>query len=72
MSKVSLFDKERNQYVCLEKNKKYYAKIELCSDGKYYKSSLPWNFLKTIEANNVKVYHGIIESENSVPIKVLE
>lgn len=36
------------------------------------KPDLTKEVLKTIEANNVKVYHGIITSNNKIPIKVLK
>lgn len=59
-------------YANLESKVDYYAKLKLVSDSSNYKYDLPRNILKTIEINKAKVYHGIIESKNSVPVKVLE
>ncbi len=66
------FDEVRQGFVNLDLNKNYYSKLTIASDSTNYKNVLSKDILKTIEANNVKVYHGIIESKNSVPIKVLE
>lgn len=51
-------------------NNSYFAKMYLFSDSLRYKKQLPKNILRTIEENKVKIYHGIIESENIVPIKI--
>ncbi len=50
----------------------YYATLSIASDSTNYKNDLPRDILKTIEANHVKVYHGIVESSNKVPIKIIE
>lgn len=59
-------------YANLKKNRKYKSFFSIISDSTNYKKELPSYILKTIEVNNVKVYHGIIESKNKVPIKVIE
>ncbi|OCB75408.1 hypothetical protein [Flavobacterium crassostreae] len=72
LNKPINFDAVRQGYVSLDSNKKYYSKLSIASDSSNYKNVLPNDILKTIEANNVKVYNGIIESKNKVPIKILE
>lgn len=52
-------------------DKNYYATLSIASDSSNYKKILPKNILKTIEKNKIKVYHGIIESENKINIKIL-
>lgn len=59
-------------YADLKGKTSYRGKLSIASDSTNYKNVLPRNILETIKANNVKVYHGIIESKNIVPIKVLE
>lgn len=59
-------------YADLKKGMNYYAKLSIASDSSNYKNDLPRDILKTIKANNVKVYHGIIESSNKVPINLIE
>lgn len=66
------YEDTRMYYAHLKKSIKYSSKFFIPSDSSNYKSELPKDILKTIEINNVKVYHGIIESKNKVPIKVLE
>jgi hypothetical protein len=66
------YDTDRIGYADLKKGNEYYSKLYLASDSTTVKSELPRHILKTIEANHVKVYHGIIESKNRIPIKVLE
>lgn len=66
------YEDTRFNYAHLKNNMKYSSKFFIPSDSSNYKSELPNDILKTIEANNVKVYNGIIESKNKVPIKVLE
>jgi hypothetical protein len=51
-------------------NKNYYATLSIASDSSNYRKILPRNILKTIEKNNIKVYHGVLESENKVSIKI--
>ena len=72
-------DNSNNQYnqssfvsIDYNSNKNYYATLSIASDSSNYKKILPNNILKTIEKNKIKVYHGIIESENKVPIKILD
>lgn len=60
-----------NESIELTKGK-YEALFFIHSDSTNYKKRLPRNVLKTIDANNIKVYHGIIESSNKVPIKIIE
>lgn len=74
---INLTDTIRNEdfrigYANLKRRTSYCGKLSIASDSVNYKNVLPRTILQTIEANNVKVYHGIIESKNSVPIKVLE
>ena len=72
LNKPTVIDGVRQGFVSLDSNKKYYAKLSIASDSSNYKNVLPRDILKTIKENNVKVYHGIIESKNRVPIKILE
>jgi len=72
LSNVVVFDDDRNNYVSLDKNGKYYAKILLTSDNSLYKSSLPWDVLKSIEVNKAEVFNGLIESKNKVNVRVLD
>ena len=72
LNKPTPIDGVRQGFVDLESNNKYYSKLSIASDSTNYKNVLPKDILKTIEANNVKVYHGTIESKNKVPIKVIE
>jgi hypothetical protein len=66
------YEDTRINYAHLKKNKKYYSRFFIPSDSTDFKHELPKDILKTIEANNVKVYHGILESKNKVPVKVIE
>ncbi|WPO76866.1 hypothetical protein [Flavobacterium sp. KACC 22761] len=66
------FDGVREGYVNLNSRKEYYAKLSIASDSSNYKYVLPNDILNTIKDNNVKVYHGILKSTNTVPIKVLD
>jgi hypothetical protein len=72
LNKPIKYNGNRLYYADLESKTNYYAKLKIVSDSSNYKNDLPRDILKTIEANNAKVYHGIIESKNRVPIKVLE
>jgi hypothetical protein len=58
--------------VNLDKNKRYFFKILIYSDSTNYKKFLSRPILKTIDENNYKVYHGIIESKNTVPIEFVK
>ncbi|HEU4496924.1 MAG TPA: hypothetical protein VFR70_07725 [Flavobacterium sp.] len=71
LNKPTVIDGVRQGFVNLDSNKKYYSILSIASDSSNYKNVLPTDILQTIKANNVKVYHGIIESKNKVPIKVL-
>lgn len=42
------------------------------SDSTNYKKFLSRPILKTIDENNYKVYHGIIESKNTLPIEFVK
>jgi len=72
ISDTILDENFRGGFADLKKGVNYYAKLSIASDSTNYKNDLPRAILKSIEANHVKVYHGIIESKNKVPIKVLE
>jgi hypothetical protein len=72
LNKPTVIDGVREGFVSLDNNTKYYATLSIASDSSNYKDVIPKDILKTIEANNVKVYHGIIESKDKVPVKVLE
>ena len=65
-------DGDRSKIVKLEKNSKYFSKILINSDSTNYKAYIPWDVLQTIKKNDIKIYHGIIESKNIIPIKILE
>jgi hypothetical protein len=64
-------DDFRLGYPIIKKGGNYYAKLSIASDSSNYKNDLPRYILETIKENKVKVYHGIIESKNEVPIKVI-
>lgn len=66
------YEDMRLNYAKIYSNTKYYCKLQLASDSLNYRKILPKHIIKTIEANNVKVFHGIIESSNTVPVKVIE
>lgn len=66
------YEDTRINYAHLKRYTKYYSNFYIPSDSTAYEKELPEDVLKTIKVNNVKVYHGIIESKNKVPIKVLE
>jgi hypothetical protein len=65
-------DRIRLGYVDLSPDKKYYSKLTIASDSSNYRDVLPKDILQTIKTNKVKVYHGVLESKNTVPIKVLK
>ncbi|THD29697.1 MAG: hypothetical protein DI588_18435 [Flavobacterium johnsoniae] len=56
----------------IEKNKEYFAKIFIYSDTTNYKKNLSRTDLKIINENGYDIYHGIIESKNKVPIKIVD
>lgn len=72
IKKFHEFDGNRAGFVDLNSNKKYYATLSIASDRFISSDKLPRDILKTIEANNVKIYQGRIESKNKIPIKVIK
>lgn len=73
INKPIKYNGNRSNYASLEsKVDYYYAKLKIISDSSNYKNDLPRDILQTIKANNAKVYHGVIESKNKVPVKVLD
>lgn len=72
MKKYHNFDGNRIGFVKLNPDKKYSASLSIASDRLLANDKLPRDILKTIEVNKVKIYHGVIESKNKVPIKVIE
>jgi hypothetical protein len=66
------FPESNYSFVNLEKNKKYHFKMLLYSDSTYNKKFLSRPIIKTIKENNYKIYHGIIESKNTVPLKIVD
>lgn len=71
MKKFHKFDGNRNGFISLKTGKDYYATLSISSDRLMSSSKLPRDVLETIKANDIKIYHGIIQSKNKVPIKVL-
>lgn len=65
------YEDARLNYAKIYNDKKYNARLELVSDSSNYKKVLPNQILKRIKQNKVKVYHGIIQSKNNIPVKVL-
>ncbi|KQB37712.1 hypothetical protein [Flavobacterium aquidurense] len=63
------FPESNYSFVHLYKNKKYVFKMLIYSDSTDYMKFLPRPILKTINENKYKVYHGIIESKNNVPVR---
>lgn len=55
-----------------DNNKKYSLRIFIHSDSTNYKNILSRTDIRTVEDNSYEVYHGIIESVNTVPVKVLD
>lgn len=66
------YEDARINYAHLKANVKYYSRFFIPSDSSTYREDLPSNVLKSIKANNARVYHGILESKNKVPVKVME
>lgn len=66
------FDSNRDGLINLDKKNNYYCKLILVCDSTNYKKKLPRDILKTLETNNIKVYHGIIESTTKIPIKIID
>lgn len=60
----------RLKYPLLNPRKKYHAKLFIASDTANVQENLPREILKTIKENNVKIYHGVLES-NIIPIKLI-
>lgn len=61
----------RHGYPELKPNINYKAFLSIASDTTKHRENLPREILKTIKANNAKIYHGVLTSQ-SVPLKVLE
>lgn len=57
-------------YGIVDSGKKYNAKLYFASDTTKSKVNLPREVLQTMKDNNVKIYHGELES-NVIPVKVL-
>lgn len=66
------YEDMRLNYAKIYSNKKYYCNLQLASDSSNYRKDLPKYILKRIKENNAEVFHGIIESSNTVPVKVIE
>lgn len=56
----------------LKNDKKYFATLSLVSDTTNAGKNLPNNVLRTIKANNAKIYKGIITSVNKIPVIIIE
>ncbi len=65
-------DKRGPEYVFLNKEKVYKTFMSITIDTTNIKSQLTHSQLKTIKENNYILYHGTLESVNSVPIKFIE
>lgn len=72
LNRPTSFDAVREGFVSLNRDKDYFSKLSIASDSLNYKYVLPRDILQTIKRNNVKVYHGIIESKNLIPVKVID
>lgn len=66
------YEDTRMNYAHLKESIKYYSTFFIPSDSTDFKKELPTNILQTIETNNVKVYNGVIESKNIIPVKVID
>lgn len=66
------FPNSNYSYVNLKKDKKYNFKIIMYSDSTNYKKILSREMLKNLKENNYRVYHGIIESKNTIPVEVID
>lgn len=56
----------------IEKKKKYYADFFIPCDSSKIKKFLSWEDLSNIKEKNAVIFHGIIYSNNKVPLEVLE
>lgn len=63
---------DRIRFAKVNAETSYYAKLFIASDSTNFKKVLPRHILQRIKENSVTVYHGLIESDNSVPVKVLK
>ncbi|KGO92655.1 hypothetical protein [Flavobacterium subsaxonicum] len=70
INKAVGYEAVRVGLITLDKNKHYKATVSMFSDSTRYKDVLPRDILKTLKANNIKVYHGDIKS-NKLPVKVM-
>lgn len=66
------YEEMRLNYAKIYSNQKYHCNIQLISDSSNYRKDLPKYILKRIKENNAEVFHGIIESSNTIPVKVIE
>ncbi|KOS06965.1 hypothetical protein AM493_13685 [Flavobacterium akiainvivens] len=57
-----------NYQVVLDSKEKYYAEIELDSDGTDYQNKISRTDLKTIRDNGYTVFNGTITSKNKIPV----
>lgn len=72
LKKPSNFDRVRQGFVDFKESVDYRCNLTISSDSTNYQRVLPRDILQTIKNNNVKVYHGIIRSKNTIPVKVIE
>jgi len=66
------FPNSNYSFVNFEKNKKYHFKMVIYSDSTNCRKFLSKPVIKTLSENNYKIYHGIIESENVIPMKFID
>lgn len=71
LSDTIAYEDARLNFAKIYSNEKYNAFLQLASDSSNYRKVLPNHILKRIDENKVKVYHGIIQSNNQVPVRVL-
>jgi hypothetical protein len=61
-----------NSNFVFKKGKEYFFKIQIFSDSTNLEKYLTRTDIKTIQENNYKVYHGVLESKNMVKVKIIK
>lgn len=69
---LSYFPNSDYSFVNLNPNNEYTIGLLIYSDSTNYKKILSRTTLKTIKDNGYEVYHGIIKSNNKIPIKFVD
>ncbi|MGV7106871.1 hypothetical protein [Flavobacterium sp. U410] len=65
-------DDYNHNSVKLKKEKKYFVNVKVWSDSTSVKKYFDDSELKTFKENGYEFYHGVINSKNKVPLKMME